>query len=73
VSRIENGELALDRRSLIVALADVLQLPHGLTSLPIPALDNGATDACVDAVPRALLAAKTGLDDRFQGVDADVA
>ena len=62
LSRIENGQRALDRRSLIVALADVLQVsPTELTSLPIPAPDNGATDASVDAVRLVLLAAATGL------------
>ncbi|MBV9058095.1 MAG: helix-turn-helix domain-containing protein [Pseudonocardiales bacterium] len=41
LSRIENGQRALDRRSLIVALADALQVsPTELASLPIPALDN---------------------------------
>lgn len=58
LSRIENGERALDRRSLIVALADALQIsPAELTSLPVPAPANGSTDSAVDAVRVALLAA----------------
>lgn len=62
LSRIENGERALDRRSLIVALADALQIsPAELTSLPVPAPVNGSTDSAVDAVRVALLAAGTGL------------
>lgn len=72
LSRIENGQRALDRRSLIVALADALQVsPTELTSLPIPAPDNGATDASVDAIRRALLAATTGLPGG-DTVDIDV-
>ncbi len=39
LSRIENGERALDRRSLTVALADALQVaPQELTGLPVTAL-----------------------------------
>jgi transcriptional regulator with XRE-family HTH domain len=72
LSRIENGQRALDRRSLIVALADALQIsPTELTSLPIPAPDNGTTDASIDAVRRALLAATTGLPGG-DTVDADI-
>lgn len=72
LSRIENGQRALDRRSVIVALADALQVsPTELTSLPIPAPDNGVTDASVDAIRRALLAATTGLPGGAT-VDIDV-
>lgn len=42
LSRIERGERALERRSEIVALADVLQIaPSELTRLPIPARATG--------------------------------
>lgn len=62
LSRIENGERALDRRSLIVALADALQVaPSELTALPVPATTDGGTDTAVDAVRLALLAVVTGL------------
>ncbi|MGH3611286.1 MAG: helix-turn-helix domain-containing protein [Pseudonocardia sp.] len=58
LSRLENGERALDRRSLIVALANALQIaPSELTSLPIPAPGDGGADAAVQAVRRALVAA----------------
>jgi transcriptional regulator with XRE-family HTH domain len=57
LSRIENGERALDRRSLIVALANALQVsPTELTTLPIPAPANGHSDAAVGAVRLALMA-----------------
>ncbi len=58
LSRLENGERSLDRRSLIVALANALQIaPSELTSLPIPAPGDGGTDAAVQAVRRALVSA----------------
>ncbi|MGH3774242.1 MAG: helix-turn-helix domain-containing protein [Pseudonocardiaceae bacterium] len=57
LSRIERGERALDRRSLIVALADALEVaPSELTSLPIPAPADGGADAGVAAVRLALMA-----------------
>lgn len=57
LSRLETGHRALDRRSLIVALANALQIaPSELTALPIPAPGNGGTDAAVEAVRRALMA-----------------
>jgi transcriptional regulator with XRE-family HTH domain len=56
LSRIENGERALDRRSLIVALADALQVaPSEITKLSVPTPSNGDGDA-VKAVRRALIA-----------------
>ncbi|MFY9808967.1 MAG: helix-turn-helix transcriptional regulator, partial [Pseudonocardiaceae bacterium] len=62
LSRIERGERALERRSEIVALADVLQIaPSELTRLPIPAPGNGETDAAIEAVRRALMGASHGL------------
>ncbi len=57
LSRLENGERALDRRSLIVALANALQIaPSELTGLPIPAPGDGDADAAISAVRRALMA-----------------
>ncbi|MGH3777295.1 MAG: helix-turn-helix domain-containing protein [Pseudonocardiaceae bacterium] len=57
LSRIENGERALDRRSLIVALANALQVsPAELTALPVPAPANGHSDAAVGALRLALMA-----------------
>ncbi|MDQ3761567.1 MAG: helix-turn-helix domain-containing protein [Actinomycetota bacterium] len=62
LSELERGERALDRRSEIVALANVLQVaPSELTKLPVPASANGDTDSGVEAVRVALLAAVTGL------------
>ncbi|MGH3962517.1 MAG: helix-turn-helix domain-containing protein [Pseudonocardiaceae bacterium] len=62
LSRIERGERALDRRSEIVALADALQIaPSELTRLPVPAPGNGETDATIEAVRLALMAASHGL------------
>ncbi|MGH3898062.1 MAG: helix-turn-helix domain-containing protein [Pseudonocardiaceae bacterium] len=58
LSMLETGKRALDRYSLIVALANALQIaPSDLTRLPVPAPANGETDAAVEAVRRALLAA----------------
>jgi transcriptional regulator with XRE-family HTH domain len=58
LSRLEHGERALDRHSLIVALANALEIaPSELIAVPVPAPGNGDTDAAVDAVRRALLAA----------------
>ncbi|MGH8574949.1 MAG: helix-turn-helix domain-containing protein, partial [Gammaproteobacteria bacterium] len=57
LSRIESGERALDRRSLIVALANALQVsPAELTALPVPAPANGHSDAAVGALRLALMA-----------------
>jgi transcriptional regulator with XRE-family HTH domain len=57
LSRIENGQRALDSRSLTVALANALQIaPSELTRLPVPAPANGHSDAAIDAVRRALIA-----------------
>lgn len=62
LSRLESGERALDRRSLIVALADALEVaPSELTALPIPAPGDGAADAAVDAVRSALQAVAMGV------------
>jgi len=57
LSRIENGLRALDRRSEIVALANVLQIaPSELTKLPMPAPENGDADSALIAVRQALIA-----------------
>lgn len=61
LSRLESGERALDRRSLIVALANALEIsPQELTALPVPAPGNGGTDADIRAVRYALMAVSTG-------------
>jgi transcriptional regulator with XRE-family HTH domain len=57
LSLLERGERALDRRSLIVALANALEIaPSEITALPVPAPANGDTDRAIDAVSQALLA-----------------
>jgi hypothetical protein len=57
LSRIERGERALDRRSLIVGLANALEVaPSELTSLPLPGPGNGGTDTAVESVRHALMA-----------------
>ena len=64
LSEIENGLTALDRRSLIVALANALEIaPSELTALPIPAPANGETDSAVEAVRQAVIAASYGVPD----------
>ena len=51
LSRIERGEIALDRRSEIVALANVLGTsPSEVTRLPMPTPGNGDVDARVKAL-----------------------
>jgi len=56
--RIEHGERALDLSEL-VALAEVLEIaPSELIRLPVPAPANGHTDAAVQAVFVALMAAR---------------
>ena len=55
LDRIERGEVALDRLSEIVALADVLQIsPSELMRLPVPAPANGNTDSTIEALRCAL-------------------
>lgn len=55
--RLESGERAVDRRSLIVALARALRIaPSDVTALPVPAPGDGAADAAVAALQHALLA-----------------
>ena len=56
LDRIERGEVALDRHSDIVALANALRVaPSELTSFDVPAPSNGEGEA-VQAVRRALIA-----------------
>ncbi|MGH8572766.1 MAG: helix-turn-helix domain-containing protein, partial [Gammaproteobacteria bacterium] len=58
LDRIERGEVALDKLSEIVALANALQIaPSELMRLPVPAPANGNTDAAVEAVRSAVTAA----------------
>jgi transcriptional regulator with XRE-family HTH domain len=72
LSRIENGLRALDRRSEIVALANVLQIaPSELTKLPMPAPENGDADGAVIAVRQALMAvSRNRLGGQVVPVDA---
>ncbi|MBV9144162.1 MAG: helix-turn-helix transcriptional regulator [Pseudonocardiales bacterium] len=57
LSLIERGEVALDSRSDIIALANVLQVaPSELTKLGIPALGDSVTDTAVEAVRIAFMA-----------------
>lgn len=57
LSLIERGELALDSRSDIVALANALQVaPSDLVKLPVPAQANGDKETAIMAVRRALIA-----------------
>jgi len=59
--RLELGERALDRLSLIDALADALQIaPSELTKLPVSAPTDDDTDAAVRAVRLALVAVDHG-------------
>jgi transcriptional regulator with XRE-family HTH domain len=62
LSRLESGKRALDRQSLIVALANALQVaPSELMRLPVPAPANGEADSAIEAVRLALMAASHGL------------
>jgi len=55
LDRIERGEIALDKLSDIVALANALQIaPGDLVRLPLPAPANGHTDSTVEAVGEVL-------------------
>jgi transcriptional regulator with XRE-family HTH domain len=61
LSLLEHGKRALDRRSLVVALANALEVaPTDLTEIVVPAGSAQGTDVEVDAVRLALLAASTG-------------
>ncbi len=57
LSRLERGECSLDRLSLIVKLADALEIaPSELTRLPVPAPGNGGMDSAIAAVSRVIMA-----------------
>ncbi|MGH3886703.1 MAG: helix-turn-helix domain-containing protein [Pseudonocardiaceae bacterium] len=71
LDRIERGEVALDKLSEIVALANALQIaPSDLMRLPVPAPANGHTDSTTEAVRLALDAIDT---DRPGGLALPVA
>lgn len=64
LSKLERGQRPVDRRSLIVALANALEIaPSELTKLPVPAPGNGNTDSTVEAVRRVLAAIDLGRPD----------
>ncbi len=53
--RIETGVRPLDSLTVILALADALQVaPSDLITLPVPAPGNGPTDGAINAVRLAL-------------------
>lgn len=57
LSQVESGRRALDRHSMIIALATALgSSPDMFTTLPVPAPGNGAVDSAIEAVRQALLA-----------------
>lgn len=61
LSRLESGERALDRRSVIVALAAALDVaPTELTAVAMPAVGDPGTGAGVDRVRLALLSVGMG-------------
>lgn len=61
LSRLESGERALDRRSLIVALAAALQVaPTELTEIALPTASEPAMNTAADSVRLALLAVGMG-------------
>ncbi|MBV9142889.1 MAG: helix-turn-helix transcriptional regulator [Pseudonocardiales bacterium] len=61
LSLIERGEVALDSRSDIIALAEALRVaPSELTRMEVPAPGNGHHDATIEAVRRALTALDHG-------------
>ncbi|MGB6164498.1 MAG: helix-turn-helix transcriptional regulator [Pseudonocardiaceae bacterium] len=71
LDRIERGEVALNKLSDIVALANALRIaPSDLMRLPVPAPANGHTDSTTEAVRLALDAIDT---DRPGGVVLPVA
>lgn len=61
LSQLERGKRPLSRLSLIVALADALEIaPSELTKIPTPAPGNGHTDSTTEKVRRALTAVDLG-------------
>ncbi|MBV9013495.1 MAG: helix-turn-helix domain-containing protein [Pseudonocardiales bacterium] len=64
LSLIERGELALDSRSDIVALANALQVaPSELTKVDVPAPGNGESDAVTAKIRCAMQGALVGAPD----------
>lgn len=62
LSRLESGERALDRRSLIVALARALEVaPTDLTQVALPGTTDPGLGAAVDEVRIALLGISMGV------------
>lgn len=71
LSRLESGERSLDRRSVIAALADVLQVsPMDILGTPIPTNGDGTTDTSIDGIRHAVQAVTMGVPDgQLQPVD----
>jgi transcriptional regulator with XRE-family HTH domain len=62
LSRLETGDRALDSRSLIVALANALDVaPSELIDLPVPAPGDGNTHGAAQKLRVALMAVSRGL------------
>lgn len=62
LSRLESGDRALDRRSLIVALANALEVaPSELIDLPVPAPGDGNTNSAVQKLRVAIMSVGRGL------------
>lgn len=56
LSQVESGQRALDRHSMILALADALgTMPEAFTTLPVPAPGNGGVDQALEAIRQAVL------------------
>lgn len=56
LSQVESGQRALDRHSMLLALADALgTMPEAFTMLPVPAPGNGGVDQATEAIRQAVL------------------
>ncbi|MGH3984360.1 MAG: helix-turn-helix domain-containing protein [Pseudonocardiaceae bacterium] len=65
LSRLESGQRALDRRSLIIALANALEVaPTELTETTLPASSEPGTDLARDAIRLALARGRHGTPGR---------
>jgi transcriptional regulator with XRE-family HTH domain len=61
LSKLERGQSPIERRSLIVALANALEIaPSELIRLPMPAPGNGHVDSVIEQVRRVLVAVDLG-------------